>query len=976
MSPTNMFWRPSVASPSFGPVSSVPWQMPMPTSQTPYSLWYQPPRQRQVDQVLTGLPQERRADDLTPMQQPTTEASTSSVQSFRLPLTLKPLHYVVKLQPFVNGNFSIFGHVEVEMEVLETTSNITLHMADIITKNDTVKILSRDEAEAGAVNIRMHQYDPERQFYIAHLEEALQKGKKYVLAMEFVGYLNDQLRGFYRTTYVDGDGIQKNLAATNFEPSFARHAFPCFDEPALKATFEIFLARENWMTSVANMPDNETLPLEGQNGWEWDHYQETIPIPTFQVGFLVSSFAHVNSTENDHVNFRVWARRAILQQVDYAREVGPRILASLEDYLNITFPPPKQDLIAVPEATPRGTNSWGIVHVSESQLLFLPETSSVEDQEQVAHAVAHALAQQCLADLVTPGWWDDVCLNRGLAAFVEYMSVDLLEPDWKTFEGFVVAQLQSAFELDCLEASHEMVVPVTNPEEVNEFSDVIAYGKGSSVFRMMSHFLGDQLFRDGLSNYLNEINNVSSNHGDLWESLTIAAHQSSVLPQNITVQMVMDTWTLQKGFPVIQVVRSSNGTSATISQERFRFAKNSAEIPDHKWWVPLTYTSQSEADFNRTQAALWMKASEDHLTVSSLPPKDQWVIFNLQETGYYRVNYDDHNWKLLIRQLRDDHEAIHVVNRAQIIDDAMNLARAGQLRYETALHVLSYLKNETEYLPWSAALNNLEYIDAMLDASRDRIVIKGFLLDLVMPLYDSLRVINDTDDQRPMQHLQEIAMSWACKLGSPQCLGNALTSFQMWMNAPNNRTIISPSLKATVYCHAIAEGGESEWAFAWNQYVTSSVESEKSKLLYGLGCSKQIPVLSRYLETAFLPNGEIRRQDSAKVFASIAKNRFGRSLAWNFIRERWNYIFTFDKRQRSKMLKEITYFFNTREDLEQLQLFLHDKTKVMTDNLRGTAQAVERTSNNLFWVASNYNTIVNLLKADQVNLAMRGRSTL
>ncbi|ROT77085.1 putative aminopeptidase N isoform X2 [Penaeus vannamei] len=637
MSPPNMLWRPSVVAPSFrpwqvpNPVSSVPWQIPFPRSEPPTPLWYPPQTRGPPTHTMVNFPSERGTPAIMMMEQPKAETSKPNTQSIRLPSTLKPLHYLIKLQPFVNGNSSIVGYVEVEMEVLESTSNITLHMADILTKNDSVKVSSRDDPGAAALRIKMQEYDFRRQFYIAHLEEELQKGKKYVLAMEFIGYLNDQMRGFYKTTYTDADGMRKNLATTSFKPSYARYAFPCFDEPALRATFEVFLARETWMTSVANIPHNNTLPVEGQEGWKWDHYQVTFPISTFQVGFLVSSFAVLNSTENDHV------------QADYARQVGPQILTHLEDFLNKTFPLPKQDLIAVPELIPRVTEGRGITHIREDHLLFHPEISSVRDQEQVAHAVAFALAQQCLGDLLSPGWWDEG-LGQGFATFMEYMGVELLEPDWKVMEDFVVSQLHPAFALDCLESSYEVITPVVTPEKLSELSDVITYGKGSSLIRMVSHFLGDKLFSDGFNSYLKDIKNTTAKHDDLWESLTTAAHADNVLPEYTTVKMIMDTWTLQKGYPVIKVIRSPEGTSATVTQERFRQVKNPEETSDTKWWVPLTYTTQSDAAFNVTQATVWMKASEDSITITSLPPKDEWVIFNLQETGYYRVNYDDFNW--------------------------------------------------------------------------------------------------------------------------------------------------------------------------------------------------------------------------------------------------------------------------------------------------------------------------------------------
>ncbi|ROT69096.1 Aminopeptidase N [Penaeus vannamei] len=472
--------------------------------------------ERSQDCLFHKISYLKRGDALSDM----TEASRSLEPvdlDVQLPRSIKPLHYVVKLQPFINGNFSIVGYMEVEMEVLEPTSNITLHISDIITKNDTVKV--SDQTTSRGLRIKKHEYDHSRHFYIAHLRKELQKGKRYILSMEFLGYLNDMLRGFYRATHKDVDGNIRNAAATQFQPTDARKAFPCFDEPALKATFEIHLARESWMTTLSNMPIAETVPVEGQEGWMWDRYEKSVPMSTYLVAFVVSDYVHINSTENDRVDFRVWARQETIDQAEYANEIGPKILCFFEDYFNLSYPLPKMDMIALTDLSFGGMENWGLI-------TFSTYNSSVQD--------------------------------------------------------------------------------------------------------------------------------------DLWKHLTLAAHEDGILPQDVTVKMIMDTWTLQMGYPVVKVTRSPDGTSATLTQERFLLegSANSSSTTDYKWWVPLTFTTQSEANFSQTQASLWMKDSEDHVTVSSLPPKDQWVIFNLQQAAYYRVNYDDHNWNLIIQQLKKDHQVI------------------------------------------------------------------------------------------------------------------------------------------------------------------------------------------------------------------------------------------------------------------------------------------------------------------------------
>nr|XP_027223195.1 aminopeptidase N-like [Penaeus vannamei] len=267
------------------------------------------------------------------------------------------------------------------------------------------------------------------------------------------------------------------------------------------------------------------------------------------------------------------------------------------------------------------------------------------------------------------------------------------EPSLKKMEKFTIERLHKAFEIDSLKTSHQISVALEIPARSRKFSTE----SRASIVRMMTYFLGESTFRRGLNSYLNTFAYTNAEQDDLWEHLTAAAHRDRKLPESLTMKTIMDTWTLQKGFPVIKVARSPDGTSAQVSQEHFMLMKerNPSRTKALRWWVPLSFTSQREANFNQTEARGWMKDSEERITLTSLPPKDQWVIFNLQQTGYYRVNYDDHNWGLLIQQLRDDHKVIHVVNRAQIIDDAMNLAR-------------------TEKGPWTSGISNVGYVMLML----------------------------------------------------------------------------------------------------------------------------------------------------------------------------------------------------------------------------------------------------------------------
>ncbi|XP_069952144.1 aminopeptidase N isoform X2 [Cherax quadricarinatus] len=945
--------------------------------------YYVPHARKSGQESMDRKDIKERASKLSAVSPVVTSNTTESPQEkviVRLPRALKPLHYMVKLQPFVNGNFSIMGYVEVEMMVAEPTLNITLHIADIITKNETIKVVSYDDPKEPRIEILHHVFDKEKEFYIAMLNKELKPGKKYVLSMEFVGYLNDKLTGFYRSSYMDAQGNKKWIAATQFQPTSARKAFPCFDEPAMKATFEIFLARESSMSSLSNMPKSETTPIEGQNGWVWDHFNTSVPMSTYLVAFVISDFASMESNASDHVLFRVMARESAIQQADYSLLIGPETLSYFEEYFNVTYPLPKQDMVAIPDKDGPMEN-WGLIIHRESTMLYDPAVSSTMDKKSVALTVAHELSHQWFGNLVTPDWWSDLWLNEGFATFMQYIGVDHVEPTWKIMEQFIPDVLQSVFTVDWLETSHRLSFPVEHPDEIKEIFDIITYSKGASVIRMMTYFLTEKTFRKGVTNYLTSLKYKNAEQDDLWQYLTVAAHEDDTLPKDMTMKKVMDTWTLQMGYPVIKVVRSSDGTSANITQERFLMVwdQNYSDTHFYKWWVPLTYTSQDNPNFNNTQTQVWLKDYEAKITVSSLPRKDQWVIFNVQETGFYKVNYDDDNWNLLIKQLNSDHKVIHVINRAQIIDDAMDLAQAGQLSYKTALDVIAYLGNEEEYIPWESALSNLVYLKKMFIRSKHYGALKNYLLNLLTPLYESVGFQDNINDPHLEQLKRVKALTWACNLEYQDCVNNSVSLYQKWMENPSNRSIVSPNLKSIVYCTAIAAGDEEEWNFGWNQYLNSNVGSDKEVILSSLGCSKKIWILSRYLDMAFSNNSGMREQDAPIAFVAVARNSVGHYLTWNYVRDNWQKITDFFGSGifvLSNIIEKATETLNTHLEMKELKLFKERHAGEFGPAKRTVDQSIEGTTINIAWMTNNSKIIVQWLSDHGYSTQLNNQSTL
>ncbi|XP_042874237.1 aminopeptidase N-like [Penaeus japonicus] len=919
--------------------------------------------------VVTGLighfatPRDTCEEPIATTGTPTTPTTTveppPTLENYRLPTALEPVHYAVKLQPFINGNFSIMGHVEVELKVLKATSNITLHMADITVHNDTIMLKSKSDLNEIETILR-YDYDPAREFFIVHLSEELPEDSEVVLAMEFEGYLNDQLRGFYRSSYVNEEGNETMLAATQFQPTDARRAFPCMDEPALKATFTVSLAREEHMTTLSNMPVYDTAPVEGQEGWVWDHYNTTVKMSTYLVAFIVSDFDFATSMAGE-TNFTVWARPEAIAQADYSLDVGVKVLTHFESYFDIPYPLPKQDMIAVPDFAAGAMENWGLILYRETAMLYDPSVSSASNKQRVAVVVVHELAHQWFGNLVTPTWWTDLWLNEGFASFMEFIGVDHVEPTWRMMDQFVVDTLHYVFGIDSLESSHPISIPVGHPDEINEIFDSISYYKGASVIRMMYFFLTEATFKKGLTNYLTNFEYDAAAQDDLGNS-DRQAHEDKTLPDEVSVKDIMDTWTLLTGYPVVKLERDEAGTSATVTQERFLLLPPTTELSDAapSWWVPLTMTSQDAPDFTQTRPSAWLSAGAQSLALDDLPSADAWVILNLQQTGYFRVNYDANNWELLTKQLRDSHEVIHVTNRAQVMDDALNLARAGQLKYETALGLNAYLAKENDYIPWQAALNNLEYLETMLSATSGHGALREYLLSLLIPLYESVGFEDDLGGPHLEQYKRAMALRWTVTPITRTVSTTRVSQFDQWIN---NGSAVSPNLKSTVYCSAISAGGEEEWEAAWHQYVSANVASEKAVLLSALGCTREVWLLARYLEMAFTEGSGIRKQDSTAVFSAVASNDVGRYIAWNFLRDQWQNISSYYDTFASlgSLVSSATAKFNTREEKRQLEAFIEQNQNDLTSINRAVSQALENTNNNIAWMDNNYDVIVQWL---------------
>ncbi|CAB3239507.1 unnamed protein product [Arctia plantaginis] len=891
----------------------------------------------------------------------TTVASVPNVLDLRLPTNVKPEKYYLKITPYIyDGNFTFDGEVSIVIIAVNETKEITFHGVEL-TIHD-IKIYGKEDEQLIEVVKRVE--DAPRHFQVLSLGSALEVGKEYVLNISYTGILNDNLHGFYRSSYKD-EGITKWIAVTQFQAMDARRAFPCWDEPALKARFTISIARPNNMTSLSNMNIVKNEPHSVLSNYTWDHYAESLPMSTYLVAFTVTDFKNMT---ND--NFSVWARSKALPSAAFALEIGPKILKFLEEYYKIKFPLPKIDMIALPDFKNGAMENWGLLTFREIAMLYEEGVSASTDKVHVATVVAHEIAHQWFGNLVTPSWWRDLWLNEGFATYVEYVAVDAVEKSWNITEICILDQVHNVFQLDALNSSHQLSVDVSASEETDAIFDKISYGKGSALLRMLNHILTSDVFNAGVTNYLNSKMYGNAEQRDLWSALTTAARKSGDFDADVAV--VMDSWTLQTGFPVLTVTRNYENGSVVFTQERFVLINGTfTNKKSPLWWIPVSYTTASEKDFMSTSPKLWLKG-EKTLKVDNIDmKKDDWFIANIQQTGFYRVNYDKTNWEYLIKILKDPtrFQEIHTINRAQMIDDAMNLALTGRLDYVTALNVTSYLAHERSYVPWKAGLSALGYIDTMLSKGANYLEYGNYVLRLLSEAVKEVGwKVNPNESVITSQYRVDLLAS-ACHFEHPDCLENAVRMFTNWVLAPNPDAYneIHVDVRTIVYCVGVRAGGAREWNFAWDRFKVATAPSERHRLLSVLGCTRSPSLLHRYLEMSLRNDSGIRKQDIVRVFSAVASTAIGQPIAFNFIRANWPRMRSFvsSLSTLNLILKVVTRRLNQAHEYDELQRFV---TESCSDLGRPVQQVLETISSNVQWRERNYQTIVDwLLAAEKIS---------
>ncbi|KAM9408324.1 aminopeptidase N-like [Pholidichthys leucotaenia] len=895
---------------------------------------------------------------------PPTTAFTSQEpwDHYRLPDTLIPVSYNVtlwpRLQPRGDGLYIFTGESTVNFTCVKETDLIIIHANKLnFTHLSGHHAMLRGLGEATAPAIQKSFLVVKTEYLVIQLQSKLVEGASYFLHTQFLGELADDLEGLYRSEYMD-DGVKKVVATSQMQATYARKTFPCFDEPAMKAIFEVTIIHSRDTVALSNGKecDSSDSVMDGVPV-KITTFEPTPRMSTYLLAFIVSDFDFIQSNQN-HLMIRIWARKKAIAdgQGSYALNVTGPILEFYERYYNTTYPLSKSDQIALPDFHAGAMENWGLVTYRESSLLYDPYFSSTGNKERVTTVIAHELAHMWFGNLVTVRWWNDLWLNEGFASYVEYLGADYAEPTWIIKDEIVLYDIIKVFDVDALATSYPLSrreEEINSPAQISEMFNTISYNKGAAVLRMLSEFLTEPVFARGLSSYLNTFAFGNTVYTDLWNHLQQAAANTPGIHIPHSIEDIMNRWILQMGFPVVTI----DTRTGSITQKHFLLDPDSVvERPsqfNYTWFVPIKWMKTGVE-----QPQYWLLQKTDTKSPMKVTG-DEWVLANTNVSGYFRVNYDLDNWDRLLSLLNTNHQALSILNRVQVIDDAFNLARAKIINTTLALRTTKYLSKERDYLPWATALKNVNYYILMFDRTEVYGALQGYLKKLIQPLFEYFKTLTENWTKTPTGHTDQYnqinAISMACRVGVEGCRELITGWYRQWMENPD-QNLIHPNLKSTVYCYAVAYGGVAEWDFAWRMFRNTTLASEATRLRSALACAKAPWLLNRYLEYTLDPT-KIRKQDATSTIQYVAQNVVGLPLAWNFVRERWSYIFNqYGKASFSfpRLVSGITRRFNTEFELQELKRFKEDNAHAgFGSATMALEQAIETTIANIRWVTEN-----------------------
>nr|POE85691.1 aminopeptidase m1 [Quercus suber] len=857
----------------------------------------------------------------------------------RLPKFADPKRYDIWLKPDLS-TCKFAGSVAIELNIMADTCFIVLNAAELSIDTASVSfthhLAATDTSNSNQVLKPLYvDVVEEDEILVLDFSDTLPIGIG-LLTIAFKGTLNDKIKGFYTSTY-EHNGEKKNMAVTQFEPANARRCFPCWDEPACKAMFKITLDVPSQLVALSNMPIIEEK-VDGD--LKTVSYQETPIMSTYLVAIVVGLFDYVENLTSDGVRVRVYCQVGKVNEGKFALDVSVRTLELYKEYFAVPYFLPKLDMVAIPDFAFGAMENYGLITCCETTLLFDNQHSAAANEQRLAIVVAHQLAHQWFGNLVTMEWWTHLWLNEGFTIWVSYLAVNHLFPEWEMWTQFL-NDCTEVLRLDGLAESHPIEVEINHAREIEEFLfDTISNKKGASVIWMLQSYLGAECFQRSLASFIKKFACSNAKTEDLWAAL----EEGSGEPVN----RLMNSWTKQKGFPVVSV--KVKDQKLVFEQSQFLA---SGYLGEGQWIVPITlccgiYDVHKNFLLQTKSDALAMKEllSEESNLASA------WVKLNFNQTGFYRVKYDED----LAAKLRYaiEKKYLSTIDRLGILDDSFALCMARQQSLNSLLTLMSAYSGELEYTVLSNLINISYKVERIAADANPELLefVKQFFISLF--LRSAMKL--GWEPKKGESHLDAMLRGevWTALavFGYDPALKEGSRRFHAFLD-DRNTPLLHPDIRKAAYVavmRRVSTSNKFGFESLLRVYRETDLSQEKTRILSSLTSSPDPGIILEALN--FLLSSEVCTQDAV---LGLAVSREGRETAWTWLKDNWEHI---SKTWGSgylitRFVNSIVSPFASFEKANEIEEFFANCTE--SKIARILKQSIEQVHINANWVQSVQN---------------------
>ena len=756
-----------------------------------------------------------------------------------------PINYELMFEPLFH-NFKFNGEEVITLNLSKPTNSIKIDAAELSIKESHIIQGGKIIPSESSLN------EKNEKLTIKFAKKIKGKAK---LSIKFTGTLNDRLLGFYKSQYKDKKGKTKYLATTQFEAADARRAFPCWDEPAVKATFDVSLLVDKHLDAISNMP----VISKKKTGTKILHKFGRTPIMSTYLLYLgVGEFEYLHGKLRN-IKIRIVTTKGNKNKGKLSLDFTKKFLGEYEKYFGIKYPLPKLDMIAIPDFAAGAMENWGAITFREAILLYDVKTSSTRTKQYIAEVISHEIAHQWFGNLVTMKWWNDLWLNESFATFMATKIVNKFYPEWDLWDQFLGDAMLNAMSLDALKNSHPINVDVKHPAQIREIFDAISYDKGGNVLRMLENYVGIENFRKGLKYYLTQHKYSNAEGQDLWKSIGKVAHKP--------VDAMMKTWIDQVGYPVVDVKRNNSKVSLT----QRRFLSDGSKSSKNRWSIPI------HIEEGNHESSILMKSQKSTVSLKNI---DSNFIVNSGRYGFYRVQYDDNslaNLSLLI-----DEKILNHVDRWSLQNDLFSQCVSGTKQIQEYLDFTTSYHDEDNYITLQNLAQNLYHLYKLTRKEKFSDEIRTYTAQFLGTIFDRLGWDSQKNERHTDALLRSFVITALGKLGDKEILNEAKKRFNKFLK---NKNSLAADLQEPVFVLVAWQGNEKTYNKLLSLYKKSTLQEQKIRFLMAMCNFKQKNLLLKTLALSLTP--EVRSQNIRVPIMGVSANIYGSDILWPWLKNNW-----------------------------------------------------------------------------------------